>query len=122
MYCTAYINMIIFLVFIVIRKRYKEAMFLDEVSYTIYIFFFDIQKIVSESINNNFNPADIGKFKNVRDVVKIASVESINGESYIEQTTDINYIITPDLNVTQNVTQYTESWKNNMTGGKTDEL
>ncbi|CDA30261.1 uncharacterized protein BN681_00562 [Clostridium sp. CAG:492] len=79
--------------------------------------FFDIQKIVSTAINNNFNPTDIGKFKSVRNSVKIASVESMQGESYIEQVTDINFIVAPDLNVTQNITQYTESWKNNMIGG-----
>lgn len=78
--------------------------------------FFDIQKIVSEEINSNFNPSHIGKLKNVKHTTKIAAVESLKGESYIEQCTDINYIVAPDLNVTQNITQYTESWKNNMLG------
>ena len=80
--------------------------------------YFDMQKMVSEAINNNFKPTDIGKFKSIRNTFKIAAVESINGESYIEQVTDINYIIASDLNVTQNITQYTESWKNDMIGGK----
>ncbi len=78
--------------------------------------FFDIQKIVSGEINNNFNPSHIGQFKNIKHTTKIAVVESLKGESYIEQCTDINYIVAPDLNVTQNITQYTESWKNNMLG------
>lgn len=88
-----------------ICEDFSEEMQFNEV--------YDIQKIVADNVSK-INTSQIGKLQKVSSNIKIATVESTKGESFIEQHTDINYMLMQDLSISQNVIQYTSSWKNKM--------
>lgn len=71
---------------------------------------FNLQEIVANNIKSNFKTDDIGKVKKELVNFKTACVESIKGQSYIEQCININYKVDTDMNIAQNVLKYPSTW------------
>lgn len=89
-----------------ICEDFSEEMKFNEV--------YDVQKIIADNIKSNITSTQIGMLQKISNSIKIATVESVKGESYIEQNTDLNYMLMQDLSISQNIIQYTSSWQNNM--------